>query len=770
MKIIKNLLISAIIILLILFFSRSYAQYTWIDTTDVLGNRIHIKVNEKTGAPHRIYGLKVNFKRYGMITERNAQGLSRKFLTEYAKLLKIQPGALKFKSANHDQGRWYVNFQQHYKGVPVFRAYLGFTIHETGNVILVGADVYPDIHIDVTPSLSSDEALKIAQMKFMALTGIDSMVIRKKPEFIILPIEKEKSFEYLIAYHVELEYIDTPALFSEGYFIDAKEGNIIKKYSNIRDSDISGTVNIIYWPKHYYDSQVTGSYKNGKIKLINTLGQTQTKYTNSSGYYHFSNLGYSLHVLSSYLEGKYVKLHGNSEYHEETLYPSTHNWTWDASDATNVYYHANRMHDFFRGWPFNYTGMNYQMDAYVNEGPLYNGWSSGYDIGFGSQDGKYWARSSDAVYHEYSHCVVFHLYGNQWIEPSNDNYDSEGYAMDEAFADYFAASRNNHSVIGESVLFYNKRNLDNDLTMLDYHHYSHNNVQYHNSKIISGACWDLRKDQGVGKYKANDLIFDALKMTPHAYNFEDFALNILVADDNDGNLNNGTPHYDNIKQAFETNHGIEVIDIPPPAPQNLTITNAGQIGHNPHLSWDASEGADYYNVWRTPGEYQPLNWTVIATPTGTSYTDNWIIISDTQGATDEYIYKVSAVNDYGNSEFSNSVSTWGIEPEEREIGEDLMLQPDLPEEFGLSQNYPNPANPETSIRFQMPEAARVVLKVYDLMGREICTLADRQYSAGNHEVFWNGTDRHGRTVSSGIYICRMVVKGKVFNRKITVMR
>jgi len=134
-------------LILILFTNESFTQYTWENYTDSLGNEIHIKINEKTGTPHRLYGLEINFNRYGYLSENNVQALSKKFLTEYAKPLRIQPEYLKFESAVNNKEKWYINFQQQYKGIPVYRANLGFTIHENGNVALVGSDVYPDISI-----------------------------------------------------------------------------------------------------------------------------------------------------------------------------------------------------------------------------------------------------------------------------------------------------------------------------------------------------------------------------------------------------------------------------------------------------------------------------------------------------------------------------------------------------------------------------------------------------------------------------------------------
>jgi len=208
--------------------------------------------------------------------------------------------------------------------------------------------------------------------------------------------------------------------------------------------------------------------------------------------------------------------------------------------------------------------------------------------------------------------------------------------------------------------------------------------------------------------------------------------------------------------------------VPPPAPQNLTITNSGQNGQHPHLSWNGSEEADQYKVWRTPGRYQPINWTVIGTTTQTSYTDNWIIITDPETSTDEYYYRVNAVNEYGESNFSNTVSTWGIEPQERSPGEISNIN--LPTDFSLLPVYPNPANPSASVTLELPEPSHVTVKVYDLTGREVVILLDREMNAGKHTILWNGKDSKGLGVSSGIYLIRMVAGKRVFTRKLTLMR
>ena len=70
--------------------------------------------------------------------------------------------------------------------------------------------------------------------------------------------------------------------------------------------------------------------------------------------------------------------------------------------------------------------------------------------------------------------------------------------------------------------------------------------------------------------------------------------------------------------------------------------------------------------------------------------------------------------------------------------------------FALGQNYPNPFNPTTTIRFALPVEQRVRLVVYDLLGREVCTLIDGTVAPGEHRIEFGGTG-----LSSGVYLYRL---------------
>ena len=74
-----------------------------------------------------------------------------------------------------------------------------------------------------------------------------------------------------------------------------------------------------------------------------------------------------------------------------------------------------------------------------------------------------------------------------------------------------------------------------------------------------------------------------------------------------------------------------------------------------------------------------------------------------------------------------------------------------PDRFVLSQNHPNPFNPETEIRYALPERSYVRLSIYNLLGQEIERLVDREQSAGYHTALWDASG-----MSGGVYLCRMI--------------
>ena len=84
----------------------------------------------------------------------------------------------------------------------------------------------------------------------------------------------------------------------------------------------------------------------------------------------------------------------------------------------------------------------------------------------------------------------------------------------------------------------------------------------------------------------------------------------------------------------------------------------------------------------------------------------------------------------------------------------------VPEAFTLAQNYPNPFNPSTTIKFALPRAAKVGLKVYNVLGQVVATLVNGNYAAGTFNVQWNASQ-----LASGVYFYRLTADGNVIDTK-----
>jgi len=93
-----------------------------------------------------------------------------------------------------------------------------------------------------------------------------------------------------------------------------------------------------------------------------------------------------------------------------------------------------------------------------------------------------------------------------------------------------------------------------------------------------------------------------------------------------------------------------------------------------------------------------------------------------------------------------------------------------PNAFVLEQNHPNPFNPVTQIRFALPSDGTAELRVYNIAGQEIRTLASRNFSAGEHSVSWDGKDNLGNPVSSGVYFYQLRSTNFTQMKKMVLLR
>ena len=83
---------------------------------------------------------------------------------------------------------------------------------------------------------------------------------------------------------------------------------------------------------------------------------------------------------------------------------------------------------------------------------------------------------------------------------------------------------------------------------------------------------------------------------------------------------------------------------------------------------------------------------------------------------------------------------------------------EVPLSFSLEQNYPNPFNAQTTIGYQITRESHVILSIYDILSEKVIRLIDKNQSAGEYAITWDGTDGSGRQVTSGVYVFKIEVR------------
>jgi hypothetical protein len=94
----------------------------------------------------------------------------------------------------------------------------------------------------------------------------------------------------------------------------------------------------------------------------------------------------------------------------------------------------------------------------------------------------------------------------------------------------------------------------------------------------------------------------------------------------------------------------------------------------------------------------------------------------------------------------------------------------IPTEFALHENYPNPFNPTTTLRFDLPEVSNLTLTIYNMLGQKVRTFNYQNTSAGYHSVKWNATNDYGDPVGAGVYLYQLQTKDFVKTRKMVLLK
>jgi hypothetical protein len=196
-------------------------------------------------------------------------------------------------------------------------------------------------------------------------------------------------------------------------------------------------------------------------------------------------------------------------------------------------------------------------------------------------------------------------------------------------------------------------------------------------------------------------------------------------------------------------------------PQWITIDFGTPVQFNEiRLNWEAAYGKEY--LVQTSNTNNNSDWRTIFTQTnGVGGLEK---LSSLQGdARYLRILGIKRGTQYGYSLFE-------IEVFNNTISDINEGEEDLPFNFSLSNNYPNPFNPSTKIEYSLPKASNVKIEIYNSLGQLVNVLENSFRNAGRYNLVWNGINSIGNPVSSGIYFYRMSAEGFTLVKKMVLMR
>jgi hypothetical protein len=124
---------------------------------------------------------------------------------------------------------------------------------------------------------------------------------------------------------------------------------------------------------------------------------------------------------------------------------------------------------------------------------------------------------------------------------------------------------------------------------------------------------------------------------------------------------------------------------------------------------------------------------------------------------------------YWNRYTNGRAEVMSVHPEV-ESGMVTNDKPKVPTKFALHQNTPNPFNPTTKLAYDMPVAGDVKISVFNVLGQNVTDLVDGYREAGSYEVVWNGKDKSGAAVASGMYFYRIDTEQYTETKKMVLLK
>jgi flagellar hook capping protein FlgD len=515
--------------------------------------------NAITGTPHRATGPSIPLAGF-RDDEAGVDAAVRRFIADNPPLFAGAP-QLEKASVRLAGNLWYASYRQTIGGVPVLNSDWEFRVTRDGRLAMFGADAHRiPSDLSVTPMIPSPVAREASKSGIVFNPSTDQ--VAGGQSLYLLPVIGADGSETLRLVTATQVITRRP----RGHwfqFVDARNGDIVWR-RNALDGIVSGTVKTNV---HLTAPLQPTTLANEAWEYV-TIGATRVQ-TNGLGYYEGLPSGFPTTVCTNFNGPacsvvRFDGTSGASFCQSNVSNGATVNVNWSSSNSRDserdVFFHVNLEYQLLKtidpSWNFNdfpltsYVDENSGDECYASFDPPVPPAAASLTFYNAGVTCPNTGTMPDIIWHEYFHATTYYMYYGL-----GQPFGLQNQALAEGLADAFSALIPGDAVIGNEFFGPGTqlRNVSNTGRWPE----DRSPDPHLTGLIIAGAIWNMQLV--LGQAKAESLVHFARYGTPDDADdgvaMNEFFLEMLLRDDNDGNLSNGTPHFAAIVNAFNL-HGI----------------------------------------------------------------------------------------------------------------------------------------------------------------------------------------------------------------------
>ena len=527
--------------------------------------------NEYNQKPHRAFGTPID-----NYASSDLESSARDFINAELGVYSVDNLDLIASIVTENEKFNSISFSQRYNGIDILDSRLYIKMNKQNEVIMYGLDVFSDVNLSINANISHNQAFMFAKQDLPF--PITEYNINENLK--ILPIPNQGKYEYRLVYIVNLVTKNNIGPANYICYVDANTGELLMRNNQIKFELPQANIHV--------EGEV---YTTNPFNPSSVVDFVDLKVTYNNINYYTDNLGNLVLPSNSSnatysLEGLYTQVRTNSITPSFMAPVSNTNVVFDNSNSSiserTAFAAVNNIHTHFNNQFPTFTGLDFAMETNVDiTTSTCNAFYGGGTINFYDEGGgcNASAKIPDVAYHEYGHAINDYRYNNVGMWNGG---------LNEGTADIWALSLTEYPVLGEGWLLNdpnsNVREYDSIVKV-----YPQDLVgEVHaDGEIICGAFWDTYLNLGNMQQTMDlfKMIYDNGPDGPNGTEgiiYTDVLLEFLYADDNDGNIFNGTPNDQAIVDGF-AKHGITLL-----SNANLTHNEMNSSVHSTLIDVDAN--------------------------------------------------------------------------------------------------------------------------------------------------------------------------------------